>query len=227
MKMNPFHMQGPWGDFVTRIYNIVVVPALRELYEENIEDYLPQDLIKPGRRLLDVGCGPGHVTGLVARRYPDFELVGVDLSDRMIAAAKREFGGLPNLSFQEGDALSLPFKSESFDLALSLASIKHWPDQAKGVSELFRVLKPGGSLFIMEADRSCSRRAVRNFVRHWRWVLPPARPLVIEYFMHVVAGQGLAEQQLKDLCLQAGFTEVETEALEELPAAIARGSRPG
>jgi len=224
--MNPFHMQGSWNDFVTRIYNIVVVPALKELYEENIEDYLPHDLIRPGRRLLDVGCGPGHVAGMIARRYPDLDLVGVDLSDRMIAKANRDFGGLSNLTFQKGDALSLSFQSELFDLALSLASIKHWPDQARGLSEIFRVLKPGGSLFIMEADRSCSRRAVRNFVRHWRWVLPPARPLITEYFMHFVAGQGLAEQALRDLCIQAGFTQVETEALEDFPAVIARGIRP-
>ena len=226
MKMNPFHMQGPWNDFVTRIYNIVVVPALRELYEEKIEDFLPHDLIRPGKRLLDVGCGPGHVAGLIARRYPDIELIGVDLSDRMIARANQDFGGSPNLTFRQGDALSLPFQSESFDLALSLASIKHWPDQAKGLSEIFRVLKPGGSFFIMEADRSCSRGAVRNFVRHWRWVLPPARFLITEYFMHFVAGQGLAEQELRALCLQAGFTQVETESLKDLPAVIARGSGP-
>jgi ubiquinone/menaquinone biosynthesis C-methylase UbiE len=92
------------------------------------------------RRVLDVGTGTGLAAGLAAERFPEAEVVGVDLSPRMIEIAKRNHGG-GNVRFEVADASALPFGDDAFDLAVLLNMIP-FPD------ELARVLEPGGTLAI-------------------------------------------------------------------------------
>ena len=224
--MNILSMSGAWGKWLTKLYNVVVRPALRELYEERMDYFLPRHLFQPKGRLLDVGCGAGHTTLFLARRYPELELVGVDLSEEMLQLAREEGGGLANLSFQQGDAQQLPFRDNSFDLVMSLASIKHWPQQQRGVAELYRVLRPGGHCFLMEVDRLCSRRSAQNFIRHWRWLPPLSRPFFAEWFLRFVAGQGLAFYEMEGLCQEVGFVDVETTTLYEFPGLLTQSRKP-
>jgi ubiquinone/menaquinone biosynthesis C-methylase UbiE len=95
-------------------------------------------------RLLDLGCGGGHVSYAVAPEVA--EVVAYDLSPAMLdvvakAAAER---GLANLTTQQGAAERLPFADASFDLVLSRYSAHHWRDFEAGLREASRVLKPGG-----------------------------------------------------------------------------------
>jgi len=97
-----------------------------------------------GARVLDLGCGGGHVTFNVAPHVGD--VVAYDLSPEMldvVAAAARE-RGLDNVTTQEGMAESLPFEDASFDIVLSRYSAHHWRDFAAGLHEAARVLKPDG-----------------------------------------------------------------------------------
>src|ERR1700749_2920904 len=95
-------------------------------------------------RLLDLGCGGGHVAFNVAPHVR--EVVAYDLSAEMLAvvagAAKER--GLTNLKTQQGVVESLPFADASFDLVLSRYSTHHWRDFDAGLREGARVLKPGG-----------------------------------------------------------------------------------
>lgn len=224
--MNIFRMKGAWNARLSNLYNIVVMPALLEIYEESLDATIPPDLLVPGVRVLDVGCGAGVMAGVVATRHPGVELTGVDLSDRMIEKARGIHAGSANLSFRKGDALALPFDEGSFDVAMSLASVKHWPDQPRGVSEIFRVLNPGGRAFILEADKFCTRASARNFVNRWRWTLPPARSFVTEYFMRFVADQGLSDDELRDLCFEAGFVDIEVGKTGDFPGILASARKP-
>lgn len=225
-KMNLFRMEGAWTPVLTAVYNRCVTPALIEIYEENLNEYFPSEMVEAGMRVLDVGCGAGHMLSIIDRRHPQLDLVGIDLSEEMIGRARKENRGRPNLFFRTGNALGLPFAPESFDFIISLASIKHWPDQARGTAELFRVMRPGAGLFILEADRSCTREAARAFVSRWRFLTPMAKLLATEYFVRFVAGQGVGAWELEKLCLEAGFAKLEAKALTDYPGVVVRGMKP-
>ncbi len=95
-------------------------------------------------RVLDLGCGGGHVTFAVAPHVR--EVVAYDLSPEMldvVARAARE-RGFPNVTTQQGVAERLPFVDASFDMVMSRYSAHHWRDFAAGLAEAARVLAPGG-----------------------------------------------------------------------------------
>ncbi|MBN1656677.1 MAG: class I SAM-dependent methyltransferase [Deltaproteobacteria bacterium] len=225
--MNPFQMRGEWSPLIATVYNAVIAPALRELYEEHIERFLADERVSAGTSLLDVGCGMGHALGIVARRNPQLLLTGVDLSQKMVQRARREHRGVANLLFQQGDAMALPFEPETFDLVMSTASIKHWPDPIRGLSQMYRVLKPAGRILVMEADSNCSRAAADNFVRRWRWINRLTLPVVTEYFIRFVARQGTSDGELESMLLSAGFEQVTLERITDLPAVVGRGVKTG
>lgn len=101
--------------------------------------------LKAGTKLLDVGCGVGQTSCLLATRY-GAEVTGVDRSARMIlrAQARAQAKGAP-VTFVEGDAYALTFPDEHFDLVFA-ESVTLFLDTARVLPELRRVLKPGGRI---------------------------------------------------------------------------------
>jgi ubiquinone/menaquinone biosynthesis C-methylase UbiE len=91
--------------------------------------------------ILDIGCGTGRLLRKAGARWPEAALFGVDLSEGMIAQARAR---TPGATFTVGAAETLPAPDASVDLALSTASFHHWQDQAAGLRQVARVLRPGG-----------------------------------------------------------------------------------
>lgn len=112
------------------------------------------------QRVLDVGCGTGYLLRRLAERCPGaVELAGIDAAPAMIEAASAAArgtdasagadGGGP-LGFRVGAAERLPWGAEHFDLVVSSTSFDHWVDQQTGLRECLRVLKPGGTLVLVD-----------------------------------------------------------------------------
>jgi len=94
--------------------------------------------------ILDVGCGTGRLLRALQARFPAARLEGVDAADGMVAEARRAAGTDSPLHFQVALAESLPFADGSFDVVTSTVTFHHWSDQAQGVAEVRRVLRPKG-----------------------------------------------------------------------------------
>ncbi len=102
------------------------------------------DYAKKGERILDVGCGNGRFS----KYLEGTDYKGVDFSEKIIEEAEKRF---PKKNFYVGDALSLPFKNESFDKVYGIAVIHQIPSyryRLQAVLEMKRVLKPGGRIFL-------------------------------------------------------------------------------
>lgn len=98
-----------------------------------------------GQRWLDVGCGNGAFTELIAEQHKPLALVGIDPSEGQLAYARKQ-PLLQSVDFVNADAMALPFPDESFDLAIMPLVIFFVPKPMQGVAEMARVVATGGTV---------------------------------------------------------------------------------
>ena len=120
------------------------------------------------RRILDVATGTGDLAIALARRIRDVQVMGVDLSEAMLAVARRkvEVRGLDNrIVLERGDAEHLDVADASVDAATVAFGVRNFGDLAAGLRELARTIKPGGKVVILEFSRPRNRvfRALYEF----------------------------------------------------------------
>ncbi len=109
--------------------------------------------LRPGEAVLDVGVGPGLLLRDLALSVgTGGKAVGLDMSAPMIDIAKRRCEGLTQVSIEQGDAMKLPFPDASFDVAVSTQVYEYVPDMALALRDLYRVMKPGGRILILDTD---------------------------------------------------------------------------
>jgi ubiquinone/menaquinone biosynthesis C-methylase UbiE len=109
--------------------------------------------VKPGDRVLDVGCGPGYFVRMLAEAVgPTGSAVGVDAAPEMIDYARRKARRLSNCRFESASAEELPFPDASFDVVVSSLMLHHLPDELRlqAASEMKRVLRPGGTVLVAD-----------------------------------------------------------------------------
>lgn len=128
-----------------------------EAFREFVLDRVP---IQPDDRVLSVGCGPGFETVALAEYVGEGgQITGIDVNERVLAAAEERCGDLPNVSHLHGDATDLPVADGSYDLAIAKQVLTAVDDVETALSELRRVLQPGGRLAVTAGD---SRSHVMN-----------------------------------------------------------------
>src|ERR1700741_2865304 len=110
--------------------------------------------LRPGERVLDLGCGSGWATRLLARMVGEGpegfgQGGGLDVSDEMIRHARGASKDFDNILYVWGSAQQIPWEENFFDKVLSVESFYYYPDQDRALMELFRVMAPRGRLFIL------------------------------------------------------------------------------
>jgi len=163
-----------------------------------------------GRRWLDVGCGNGAFTELIARRAAPAALHGIDPSTAQLAFARTR-SSLRDADLREGDAMALPYANDAFDVAVMPLVIFFVPDPAKGVAEMARVVRPGGLVTAYAWDMhggGFPYHMVQREMRALGAVLPvppspdASRGDVLEVLWH---GAGLLDVELDEITVQRTF----------------------
>jgi ubiquinone/menaquinone biosynthesis C-methylase UbiE len=131
-------------------YDRYLRPLLFEPYAEDLVSRLD---LKAGMTVLEIACGTGIVTRQLLARLPgDATLVATDISPAMLAIAAQRVSPDARLAWQPADALSLPFDDARFDAVVCQFGIMFVPDKIMGLSQMRRVLKPGGQLLLNAWD---------------------------------------------------------------------------
>jgi SAM-dependent methyltransferase len=138
------------GDAV--LYDALSRLLLGQLYRRIAADVAA--VAPDGARVLEVGCGPGHLSVQLAGQHR-LQVTGLDLDPAMIARAQANTDRAANRggrrpSFLIGDVAALTFPDRSFDLVVSTLSMHHWADPTAGLAEIGRVLRPGARALIWD-----------------------------------------------------------------------------
>lgn len=149
-----FHPEGtPWPGSL--LYNAL---SGSEIFLHHY-DLVARDLLAYGtaERILDVGTGPGRLLPALRKTFPNTDLVGVDISSAMLEQARRNLSPLEREGRTEicvASANNLPFADASFDRVVSTASLHHWKDPGRAISEVHRVLKDAGYALMYDLVRA-------------------------------------------------------------------------
>jgi len=130
--------------------------------------------LTPGERVLEGGSGPGHLALEMASVVgPSGQVHGVDTSDNMIAMAQMRCADQPSATFHLGDAARLPFPDHHFNAEVSSQVFKYRSDVPTALTELYRVLRPGGRVLIHDTDwdstvwSSTDRARMKRILAAW------------------------------------------------------------
>src|SRR5215469_8748188 len=168
-------------------------------------------------RVLEAGCGTGAQTVILASRAPQAEFTSIDVSERSLGEAARHvrLAGCENVRFLQADIFRLPFKPSCFDHVFVCFVLEHLSDPAGALKALMTVLKPGGSLTVIEGDHGSA---------YFHPTSEQARQAIqcLIDLQHQAGGDSLIGRRLYPLLVQAGYRDVRVTPL----VAYADGSRP-
>ncbi|CAN5536317.1 class I SAM-dependent methyltransferase [soil metagenome] len=172
-------------------------------YSEKLAVELADDAgVEPGQRALDVGCGPGALTAVLAERLGPDHVAALDPSAQFVDAARSR---LPGVDIRLASAESIPFDDDTFDIALAELVVHFMSDPVAGLREMARVTRPGGRIAACVWDYGGDTGAVSSF---WK----VARTLDPE--IDDESGlAGVGEGQLPELFGQAGLRDIRSTAL--------------
>jgi SAM-dependent methyltransferase len=169
-----------------------------------LTELLHSDTAYPaGSLVLEAGCGVGAQTVTLAANSPQANFVSVDISEASLAEARRRVQtlGLRNVVFQRADIFNLPFADTHFDHVFVCFVLEHLPNPEEALERLRRVLKPGGTMTVIEGDHGSAyfhpdsvhaRRAIQCLIELQRRA----------------GGDSLIGRRLYPLLVKAGFRDV-------------------
>lgn len=160
------------------------------------EAYLSEIEFPPAAKVLEIGCGTGAVSRMVAQWPGVAHVLGVDPSPVFIAKARALAQGIPNLAFEEGDGRSLRLHQEAYDAVIVHQALSHVPQPEQLIAEAFRVLRPTGWLAVFDGDYATATVATGEF--------DPLEACVNAFRMHFVHDPWIV-RRLPQLLRARGF----------------------
>lgn len=157
----------------------------------------------PGATVLEAGCGVGAQTVILAAKSPEARITALDVNQASLAQARARVGaaGFSNVTFQNGDLYALPFPEHHFEHAFVCFVLEHLRDPLGALAGLRRVLKPGGTLTVIEGDHGSSLFHPASAAA-WRTI-----QCLID-LQAAMGGDSLVGRRLYPLLRDAGFDSV-------------------
>jgi demethylmenaquinone methyltransferase / 2-methoxy-6-polyprenyl-1,4-benzoquinol methylase len=172
--------------------------------------------LEPGGSALDVACGSGKLTAVLARiAGPQGRAVGLDFSPQMLEIARHEY---PGIEFLEGDALNLPFDDAIFDASTIAFGLRNLSDPVRGLREMLRVVKAGGRAVVLEFVRPPKNLVGSAYRLYLRTLLPSiggalsGQPAAYRYLSDTVDSYRTPEE-LREMASAAGWSGVTYQSL--------------
>jgi ubiquinone/menaquinone biosynthesis C-methylase UbiE len=162
-----------------------------------LETYLGDIDFPEDARVLNVGCGTGAQSRTLIQRPGVASVVGIDRAKFLLGRARELAAGLDGLTFEEASGDDLPFAAASFDVIVAHTVLTHVADPEAVLAELFRVLRPGGTLAICDGDFSTMSAAIGE--------RDPLQACAESFIEHAVNDAWLM-RRLPRLVREAGFT---------------------
>ncbi len=174
---------------------------------ETLETLLHHDTIyPPGAKVLEAGCGIGAQTVILAKNNLDAKITSVDISPESLEKAREkvERNGIKNVRFLQADIFSLPFEDSSFDHVFVCFVLEHLQNPEKVLRSLRKILKPGGTITVIEGDHgSCYFYPEgKNALETWKCLIRVQAQM---------KGNSLIGRQLYPLLRESGFRDIRVE----------------
>ena len=196
--------------------------------------------------VLDIACGTGDISLMLATELPQAKVIGFDFSEKMLEVARsRAIAIRPSawvyqdgrivsqrkLQFVEGNAMALPFNDGSFDVVTISFGLRNMADYEQVVAEAFRVLSSGGAFFCLDASYPTTPGINSAFRLYFKYLLPTIANLIVkkpdEYRWLYTSIEGfLTKPQLVELFAEQGFERIRYRSFMYGAAAMHYGFKP-
>ena len=213
------HEKATWNRCAS-IYEATLVPFTQLGYALVAET----GLVGAGKKVLDVGCGPGVFTARYARAGA--RVTGVDFSEEMVRVAKDQF---PEIEFQVGDAEQLLFDENTFDVVVGVHLVHHLARPRTVFASISRVIKPGGHFVFSIPDqmRQASFGSLFSAVAvHHKMDAMPGGPLLMESDPAIIRAEVLTEPLLEAGWKFANLDQVATDVSDRIRATTYSNAEP-
>lgn len=175
------------------------------------------------KSILDVATGTGDLVFALHKRLPDADICGVDLSDGMLDIARQKLKGMDSsarkhIRFSQGDCLSLPYPSETFDIVTVAYGVRNFEDTRRGYAEMLRVLKPGGVICVVELCQPVAWLPLAGYKVYTRGVIPAAGRIIsgdarAYSYLHESIEAAPQREEMTRIMREAGFKDCRWKAL--------------